>query len=145
MQICPLKNSLSTPNHASKSCHKFTAVAFKQNYFLVVVPRNCSRFSSWVNALRTRVDLANHVTPFGIDSCLISRQVLSRLMWGASCLCLQGRRRPLGTDTFALIASSVTSKKSPNVYKSCPKMIPLENERFRHVYKNCLKMWAIWA
>ena len=25
--------------------------------------------------------------------------------------------------------SSVISKKTPNVYKSCPKMIPLENER----------------
>ena len=25
------------------------------------------------------------------------------------------------------IGSNVTSKKSPNVYKSCPKMIPLEN------------------
>ena len=27
---------------------------------------------------------------------------------------------------FDYITCSVTSKKSPNVYKSCPKMIPLE-------------------
>ena len=36
--------------------------------------------------------------------------------------------------------SSVTCKKSPNVYKSCPKMISLENEKFWHLYKNCLIM-----
>ena len=39
----------------------------------------------------------------------------------------------------------VTSKKSPNVYKSCPKMISLENEWFWHLYKNCLTMWSIWV
>ena len=36
-------------------------------------------------------------------------------------------------------------KKSPIVYKSCPKIISLENARFWHLYKNCLRMWAIWA
>ena len=34
--------------------------------------------------------------------------------------------------------SSVISKKSPNVYKSCPKMISLKNEIFCQLYKNCL-------
>ena len=43
------------------------------------------------------------------------------------------------------IRSSVTRKKSPNVYKSCPKMISIENESFWHLYKNCPGMWEIWA
>ena len=30
--------------------------------------------------------------------------------------------------------SSVTSKKSPNVYKSCPKWYHLKNERILHCY-----------
>ena len=34
-------------------------------------------------------------------------------------------------------------KKTPNVYKSCPKMMSRENERFWHIYKNCLRMWKI--
>ena len=34
-------------------------------------------------------------------------------------------------------------QKSPNVCKSCPKMISLENHRFWHLYKNCLGMWDI--
>ena len=36
-------------------------------------------------------------------------------------------------------------KKLPNVYKSCLKLISLENDRFWHLYKNCLRMWEIWA
>ena len=36
-------------------------------------------------------------------------------------------------------------KKSPNVYKSCPTMISLENDWFWHLYKKCLRMWEIWA
>ena len=43
------------------------------------------------------------------------------------------------------LGSIVTSKKLPNVYKSCPKMALLKNDRFRHLYKNCLRMWEIWA
>ena len=34
-------------------------------------------------------------------------------------------------------------KKSPNVYKSCPKMISLEKDRFWHLYKNCQRMRGI--
>ena len=45
----------------------------------------------------------------------------------------------------SLFAASVTRKKTPKVYKSCPKMISLESERFWHLYKNCLWMWEIWA
>ena len=37
------------------------------------------------------------------------------------------------------IRSSVTSKKSPNVYKSCSIMIPFEKEIFWHIHKNGLK------
>ena len=43
-----------------------------------------------------------------------------------------------------IIGSSVIRKKLPNVYKSCPKMISLEKDRFWHLYKNCVKMWEIW-
>ena len=35
--------------------------------------------------------------------------------------------------------------KIAKVYKSCPKMITLENDRFWHPYKNYLRMWGIWA
>ena len=45
--------------------------------------------------------------------------------------------------TRARMPISVTSKKLPIVYKRCPKMISLEN--FWHLYKNCLRMWEIWA
>ena len=41
--------------------------------------------------------------------------------------------------------SSVTRKKSPKVYKSWPKMISIKMIRFSHLYKNCLRMWEIWA
>ena len=44
-----------------------------------------------------------------------------------------------------LLPTSVTRKKSPNVYISCPKMISLKNDSYRHLYKNCLRMWEIWA
>ena len=33
-------------------------------------------------------------------------------------------------DEFALVFTSATRKKSPNVCKSCPKLISLENDRF---------------
>ena len=33
----------------------------------------------------------------------------------------------MNLGSYAEDVSNVTSKKSPNVYKSCPKMIPLEN------------------
>ena len=36
-------------------------------------------------------------------------------------------------------------KKSPNVYLSWPNIIWLENDRFWHLYKNCLRMSEIWA
>ena len=42
-----------------------------------------------------------------------------------------------------LLASSVTSKKSPNVYKSCPKQNLQEKWKFWLLLKNCLQMWAI--
>ena len=32
--------------------------------------------------------------------------------------------------------------KSPNVYKSCPKVISLEKEWLWHLHKNCLTMWV---
>ena len=46
---------------------------------------------------------------------------------------------------FCAVGSSVTTKKSPNVYKSCPKMISLENLKFLTPFNNCLRMWEIWA
>ena len=43
------------------------------------------------------------------------------------------------------LSTSVTRKKSPNIFKRCPKMISLKNDRFWHHYKNCLRVWEIWA
>ena len=40
---------------------------------------------------------------------------------------------------------SVTSKKSPNVYKSCPKMISLEKWKISKPLQKLSTMWAIWA
>ena len=40
---------------------------------------------------------------------------------------------------------SVTSKKSPNVYRCCPKWFHYKNEWFWHLYKNCLRINEIWA
>ena len=40
------------------------------------------------------------------------------------------------------VGDSVTSKKSPNVYKTCPKLIALEKKRFWHLYKNCPILWV---
>ena len=40
---------------------------------------------------------------------------------------------------------SVTSKKLPNVYKSCPKMIFLENWEISTPLKKLSNMWTIWA
>ena len=44
----------------------------------------------------------------------------------------EGRKKRLSKHTIGIksIRSSVTSKKSPNVYKSWPKMISQLNERF---------------
>ena len=40
--------------------------------------------------------------------------------------------------------TSVTSKNFPNVYKRCP--IVISNKKiFWHLYKNCVRMWKIWA
>ena len=41
--------------------------------------------------------------------------------------------------------ASVTSKKLLNVYKSCPKMIPLEKWKISTPLQIWPKMWAIWA
>ena len=56
-------------------------------------------------------------------------------------------KRPnwLRVDWASQGLNSVTRRKSHNVYKSCPKMISLENERFWHLYKICLGMKEIWA
>ena len=43
------------------------------------------------------------------------------------------------------IVSSLTSKKSPNVDKSCPKVIPLEKFKILTPLKNYQNIWAIWA
>ena len=43
------------------------------------------------------------------------------------------------------IPGSVTSKKSPNVYKSCPKMISLEVWNFLTTLQKLPKIRAIWA
>ena len=40
---------------------------------------------------------------------------------------------------------SVTSKKSPNVYKSCPKVSSLEKYRILTPLQKLPKMWAIWV
>ena len=37
------------------------------------------------------------------------------------------------------IGTSVTSKKWPNVYKSCPKMKDFDT------FKKCPTIWTIWA
>ena len=63
---------------------------------------------------------------------------LGRKTWGGS------GGAELGDLSLSLlldgwIRSSVTSKKSPNVYKSCSIMIPLEKEIFWHIHKNGLK------
>ena len=36
-------------------------------------------------------------------------------------------------------------KKSPNVYKSCPKWFHYKNDRFWHLFNNCLRMWENWT
>ena len=41
------------------------------------------------------------------------------------------------------LGGRVTSKKLPNVYKSCPKMISLEKLKILTPLKNCLRMWEI--
>ena len=49
-------------------------------------------------------------------------------------------------DLLDLICKfSVISKNLPNVYKSCPKMISLENDWFWQLNKNCLRIKEIWA
>ena len=40
---------------------------------------------------------------------------------------------------------SVTRRKSPNVCKSCPKMISLEKRYILTTLQKCLRMWEIWA
>ena len=44
------------------------------------------------------------------------------------------------TVSFLPLSTSVTRKKSPNVYKSYPKIID-----FGIFTKNCIIMWEIWA
>ena len=46
----------------------------------------------------------------------------------------------IANDRSFACLTSVTRKKSPNVYKSCTKM---KNDRFWHLYKKCLRMWKI--
>ena len=46
--------------------------------------------------------------------------------------------------TMSLLIS-VTNKKSPNVYKNCPKMISLEKWNILTRLRELPKMWAIWA
>ena len=45
----------------------------------------------------------------------------------------------------AYLPTSVTRKKSPNVYKSWLKIISLEKLKILTPFKNCLRMWEIWA
>ena len=44
-----------------------------------------------------------------------------------------------------LIKGQCDQKKSPYVYKSCPKIISLEKWLIWSLYKNCLRMWEIWG
>ena len=44
-----------------------------------------------------------------------------------------------------VLMDSVTRKKSPNVYESCPKMISLEKLKILTPLQKCLRMWEIWA
>ena len=46
---------------------------------------------------------------------------------------------------LASFPTSVTRKKSPNVYKSCPKMISLEQLNILTPLQNCPRMYEIWA
>ena len=39
----------------------------------------------------------------------------------------------------------MTRRKSPNVCKSCPKMISLEKRYILTTLQKCLRMWEIWA
>ena len=39
----------------------------------------------------------------------------------------------------------MTRKKSPNVYKSCPKMISLEKFKIMTPLNYCLRLWEIRA
>ena len=43
------------------------------------------------------------------------------------------------------IMDSVTRKKLPNVFKSCPKMISLEELKTFTPLQKLPKMWTIWA
>ena len=43
------------------------------------------------------------------------------------------------------VIASVTSKESPNVYKSCPKMISLEKWKILTPLQKLPKMWTIWS
>ena len=48
-------------------------------------------------------------------------------------------------ESFVYDIGSVTRKKSPNVYKSCPKMISLEIWSIFTPLEKLPKMWKIWA
>ena len=48
-------------------------------------------------------------------------------------------------DSIGLAMTSATSKKLPNVYKSCPKMILLEKLKILTPLQKLPKMWAIWV
>ena len=65
-----------------------------------------------------------------------------------------GQYKLIGVQTFLskkYVTYSVTSKKLPNVYKSCQMSIKVAQKWFHskikdfwHLYKNCLRMLANW-
>ena len=98
-QICPLENSLSILHNESKSCHNYTAVQFQQKQFYSIDPCNLGK-CNFSDRSFFRFVVNNYF--FAIKSLAIFKFTLPGII---------------------VVIISVTSKKSPNVNKSCPKMI----------------------
>ena len=50
-----------------------------------------------------------------------------------------------GARTDRLLLAVWPVKKCQISIKVAQKLFPLQNWRFRHLYKNCLRMWDIWT
>ena len=73
--------------------------------------------------------------------------------WGKHYINFRFQRYPLSQSFWSFqkkilqlqIVSSVTSKKSPNVHKTCPNVISLEKFQILTPLQNCIRIWEIWA
>ena len=97
---------------------------------------------SFVPNVQTKQNSASCLVLFSVDLAysrfmLLDVQSGSRSDQQSKCINVLNTDRYLGT--------SVTSKKSPNVYQSCPKMISLEQWKILTNLQKLPKMWAIWA